>query len=127
VRTAFRGGAANQKFSVSRGNAWSPDSESARREPSKSCLASHFGPQKCDFASRAGGPLPEVLRVPSGIRTSLRRAGTCGRMGVSVETGFRRENRAKFRVRARAPGPLQMRRARFAVHVGGMFSPGARF
>jgi hypothetical protein len=48
----------------------SPDSDSARRELSKSGLASHFGPQTCDFASRGGGPRLEVLPVPSGIRAS---------------------------------------------------------
>jgi hypothetical protein len=47
------GGATNRKFDVSRGSEWSPDSESALRELSKSGLASHFAPRTCDFASGA--------------------------------------------------------------------------
>jgi hypothetical protein len=40
---------------VSRGGTRSPDSESARRELSKSGLASHSCPQTCDFTSNSGG------------------------------------------------------------------------
>ena len=47
--------AKNRKCRISRGGKRSPDSESARRELSKSGLASHVGPQKCDFASNSGG------------------------------------------------------------------------
>ena len=47
--------AKHRKCRVSRGGKRSPDSESARRELSKSGLASQCGPQKCDFASNSGG------------------------------------------------------------------------
>jgi hypothetical protein len=43
------GEAKHRNFRVSRGGKRSLDSESARRELSKSGLASHFGPPKCDF------------------------------------------------------------------------------
>jgi hypothetical protein len=62
--------AKNLEVRVPCGGKRSQDSESLRRELSKSGLASHVGPQKCDFAGRGGGPLPEVLTVPSGIRAS---------------------------------------------------------
>jgi hypothetical protein len=58
----------NRKYRVSCGGKRSPESESARRELSKSGLASHFGTQKCDFTGRGGGPLPEVLTVSSEMR-----------------------------------------------------------
>jgi hypothetical protein len=58
------------KFRGQRGGKRGPDSEAARRELSKSGLASHVGLQQCDFASRGGGPLPEVLPVLTGIRAS---------------------------------------------------------
>ena len=60
--------AKNLIFRVSCGGKRSPDSESPRREISKSGVASHFGPQKCDFTGRGGGPLPEVLTVSCGMR-----------------------------------------------------------
>jgi hypothetical protein len=44
----------------------SPDSESQPRELSKSGLGAHVGPQTCDFASRGGGPFPEVLPASRG-------------------------------------------------------------
>jgi hypothetical protein len=52
----------NGKCRVSRGSEQSPDSEPVRRALSKSGLASGFGPQKCDFTSRGGGPPPESFR-----------------------------------------------------------------
>jgi hypothetical protein len=47
--------AKNPKYRVPRGGKRSPDSESARRELSKSVLASHVGPQKRDVMSNSGG------------------------------------------------------------------------
>jgi hypothetical protein len=61
--------AKHRQIRVSRGGTRSPDSESARRELSKSGLASHFDLQNCDFASNSGGGTtagaPTRTRVPS--------------------------------------------------------------
>jgi hypothetical protein len=62
------GGQQNSKCRVSGVSERSPDSDSPRKTLQKSGLASHVGPQKCDVASRGGGPLPEVLPVPSDRR-----------------------------------------------------------
>ena len=77
-------GGKNRKFRVPRGGKLSPDSESPRNLLQKSGLASHFGPQKCDFASRGGGPLPEVLTVPSGIRARSDPYEKIGLRGMGV-------------------------------------------
>jgi hypothetical protein len=47
--------------------------------------------------------------------------------GGLVTGRFPAEKIANFRVRVRAPGPIQLCRARFAVHFGGMFSSSAQF
>jgi hypothetical protein len=54
--------------------------------------------------------------VPGGYRGGIR---------GSLEASFGWTN-LQLRVRARGPGPLHMHRARVVVHVGSMFSPGAR-
>jgi hypothetical protein len=47
--------AKSRKCRVSSSGKRSPDSDSLRRELSKSGLASPFGRRKCDFASNSGG------------------------------------------------------------------------
>jgi hypothetical protein len=47
--------AKHRKGRIPCGGKRSPGSESARRELSKSGLASRFGPQKCDFPSNSAG------------------------------------------------------------------------
>jgi hypothetical protein len=61
-----------------------------------------------------------------GSGCGLRRAGYSGRRGA-LQRPVSGGKIANFWVRVRSPGPLQMCRARVAVHVGGVGSPGARF
>jgi hypothetical protein len=53
--------ATNRKHRIPCGGKRNPDSESARRELSKSGIASHFGTQKIEFKSNSGfGALPAL-------------------------------------------------------------------
>jgi hypothetical protein len=58
--------ATTRKHRVSHAGKRSPDSESARRELSKSCLACHCDPQTCDFTSNSGGGTTRGTNVAPG-------------------------------------------------------------
>jgi hypothetical protein len=64
-------GAKKRKFRVSHAEKPSPDSESARRELSKSGVAFHVGPQKCDVTSESGGGT--TVGAPTWTRVRPRR------------------------------------------------------
>jgi hypothetical protein len=137
VRKASLGGATNRTFRVSRGSERSPDSESVRRELSTSGLGSKFDPHKCDFTGRGGGPLPEVLPVPSGMRCGRDGRHELCRIVVCLRTLHRTPGLLKScrycscsqtaLVRARAPKPLLLRGVHVDACYGGFNVSGTRF
>jgi hypothetical protein len=108
-----------RKYRVPRGGKRSPDSESAHRELSKSCIGSYFGPQTFDFtSSNGGGPRLGHQSAPG----SGHAGSSCYRRMTPLQNGPQQHQREATEKNARfalermepgfgicAPGALEIR------------------